>query len=346
MPFFKRGPEQPAAPTDFWVWWTTGRDRIAQAIATGRFDPALVEEISRAVDTIHPKMAWELAPGLVAKHAFCVSSEGNAEVRQAALRWLAGAAAADETWEFHASKQPARQLSVLRIGSQEFDLNEMRTMAAWHPSRRKFDVRLWHRRFPEAPPGVRLQLGFVFLDKLLGEDDVERWIGQIELAETPMDGLAPGDLRAEVERRRREPAGENTWIVVQVPQSDGSVAIASVNAAIKRIDHPFLDHHVTITTLLGADRMPNDAEAATLNAEEDDLLARLGEVALFVGHVTASGQRTMHFVAEVPDRMRPAIDAWAAALPEALADGLPARRVKVNFQRDMPWSSLQAIGVG
>ena len=346
MPFFRHGPERPAAPADFWTWWPSGRERIAEAIATSRFDQALIAEISRAVSSIHPAMAWELAPGRAARHAFCVSPEGNAEVRQAALRWLDGAVPADETWEFHASKQAARQLGALRIGSQEFDLNEMRTMAVWDPTRRRFDVRLWHPRFVDVASAARLQLGFVFLDKLLGEDDVERWIGQIDLAEAPVDGLAPEGLRAEVERRGREPAGDATWIVGKVSQPDGTVAIASVNAAIKRIDHPFLDYHVTITTQLGVDRMPNDAEVETLNAEEDDLLARLGEVALYVGHVTAPGLRTMHLVAEVPDRMRPAIDAWAAALPDSLVEGLPARRIKVNFERDMTWASLKEIGTG
>jgi hypothetical protein len=346
VPFFKRASVNPEVPADFWTWWASGRDRVSEAIATGRFDPSLIEEITRAVDTIHPAMAWELAPGHEAEHAFCVSPEGKAEVRQAALRWLAGAVPADKTWEFHASKQAARELGTLRIGNTEFDLNEMRTSAAWHRSRRRFDIRLWHRRFPDVASAVRLQLAFVFLDKLLGEDDVERWIGQIDLAETPIDGLAPGDLRAEVERRGHEPAGDDTWIVIELPQADGSVAIASANAALKRIDHPFLDHHVTISVVLGIDRMPNDAEAATLNGEEDDLLARLGEVALFAGHVTTHGQRTMHFVAEVPDRMRPAIDGWAAALPDSIAPGLPTRRIKVNFSRDMMWSSLKAIGVG
>jgi hypothetical protein len=84
----------------------------------------------------------------------------------------------------------------------------------------------------------------------------------------------------------------------------------------------------------------------TLNAEEDDLITRLGDVAWFAGRVTMRGQRTMHFVTDAPDRMRPAIDGWAAELPDSLAEGLPARRVKVNFHHDLAWTSLKSIGVG
>jgi hypothetical protein len=346
MPFFKRTSVEPEVPSDFWTWWPSGRERIAQAISTGGFDPALIQEISRAVATIHPSMAWELAPGRVADHAFCISPEGNAELRQIALRWRTNAPPVDQTWEFHASRQAARELSAINVGGSEFALDEMRALSTWNATRRRVDVQLWHPRFVDVTPAVRLQVGFVFLDKLLGEDDVERWVGSIDLLDTPVDGLTPADLRAEIERRRTEPAGEGTWVVGQLRTPDGSVGVASVNAALKRIDHPFLDHHVTITVVLGVDRMPNEAEAATLNAEEDDLLARLDSVALFVGRVTTAGRRTMHFVAEVPDQMRPAIDGWAAALPDSIAPGLPARRIKVNFNRDTQWSSLKAIGVG
>ena len=346
MPLFRGRSAKPEPLTDFWTWWSSGRDRVTQAITTGRFEPSLIEEISRAAATIHPGMAWELAPGHVAQHAFCISPEGNAELRQAALRWLEGAPPADQTWEFHASKQAARQLGPIRIGNDEFDLREMRTTATWDEARRRIDVGLWHPRLSEANQAVRLQVGFVFLDKLFGEDEVERWIGGIEMVGAPDGGLTPEELRAEVERRGREPAGDDAWTVGTLAQPDGSTAVASVNAALKRIDHPFLDCHVTIGVLFGLDRMPSADEAAILNAEEDDLIARLGGVAVFAGRVTTPGQRSMHFVAEVPDRMRPAIDGWAAALPDSLAEGLPVRRIKVNFNRDMAWSSLKAIGVG
>lgn len=97
--FFRRGPSQPEAAGDFWSWWSEARDRVASAIATGGFDERLVNDITRAVQGIHPAMAWELGPGKTAQHAFCISPEGNAEVRQSALRWLASAPPADATWD-------------------------------------------------------------------------------------------------------------------------------------------------------------------------------------------------------------------------------------------------------
>jgi hypothetical protein len=43
--------------------------------------------------------------------------------------------------------------------------------------------------------------------------------------------------------------------------------------------------------------------------------------------------------------MRPAIDAWAAGIPDSLAPGQPQRRLKVNFERDMDWMFQREIGV-
>lgn len=347
MRFFRRDSAEtaPAVTGDFWTWWSGARDRIAGAIAAGSFDQRLIGEIATAVQAIHPGMAWEVAPGRTAQHAFCISPEGNAELRQAALRWLETAPQPDATWEFHASKQAAPRLMTLEVAGGRFDLEEMRAIASWDSMRRRVDVRLWHPRFAEVPEAVRLQVGFVFLDSLLGEDDVERWVGQIDLLAAPTGGRTPAELKAEVERRTLEAAGDETWVVLEVPNASGQTEIVSANAALKRIDHPFHDHHVTIAVVMGIDRMPNDVEAAALNAEEDDLLRRLGDVAIFVGRSTGIGGRTLHFVADDPDRMRPAIDAWAAEIPDSLSEGQPQRRLKINFDHDMDWSFQRALGI-
>ena len=150
-------------------------------------------------------MAWELQPGSQAAHAFCLSPEGNPELRQVALRWLERAPTPDATWEYHASKQPAKSLMTLVTDGGQFDLEEMRASAAWDETRRLVDVRLWHPRFPEVPEAVRLQAAFLFLDHLLGEDGVERWIGAIELFDGPTGGRTPAELKAEVERHAAEP---------------------------------------------------------------------------------------------------------------------------------------------
>jgi len=117
------------------------------------------------------------------------------------------------------------------------------------------------------------------------------------------------------------------------------------DAGLKRIDHAFADHHVTIAVVFGADRMPTPAETAVMNEQEDDFRRRLGTLAIYAGRVTERGRRTMHFAAEDPDAMRPAIDGWALDLPDHLSEGLPQLRLKIDFERDMDWSFQRDLGV-
>jgi len=335
MRLFRR---EPAPPGDFWTWWSGARDRLAQAIAVGGIDEGLVTEISRAVQTIHPQMAWELAPGRTTEHAFCISPEGRADLRQVALRWLDTAPPADARWEFHASKQAGQRLMSLDIAGTRFDLGEMRAIGSWDPSTRRLHVRLWHPLFERVPAQVRLQVGFLFLDNLLGEDDVERWIGEIDILDAPTGGRTPDEIRAEIERHKAETAGAETWILGQLEGSDGPTIVLA-NAALKRIDHPFADQHVSIGIVLEGERgLPDDAEAADLNAEEDDLVARFQGIAVYAGRTTKPGMRTMHFVAEDLERVRATIDAWAL--------DLPPRRIKVNFAEDIDWTFRHELGIG
>jgi hypothetical protein len=336
--FFER---EAAPPQDFWGWWSGARDRLGGAISSAGVDAAFVEEISRAVNAIHPEMAWELAPGKDAEHAFCISPEGRADLRPLALRWLETAPPSDATWEYHASRQARETLARLEIAGFQFDLAEMRTIANWDATTRRLHVRLWHPRFEAIPPTVRIQVAFLFLDNLLGEDDVERWIGQVEVLDAPTGGRTPEEVREEIERHRHQPAGDESWVLGQLDGPDGP-AIVLANAALKRIDHPFADQHVSIGIVLEGERgLPDDAEAAQLNAEEDDLVARFDGIAAYAGRTTRPAVRTLHFVAEDLERVRETIDAWALGLPDD-----PPRRIKVNFTHDVDWLFRTELGLG
>jgi hypothetical protein len=333
MRFFKR---DEAPPTDFWTWWAGTRDRVAAAIEGGGFDKGLIDEVSKAVRGVDPRLAWEFAPGHAAKHALCITPEGNSEIRPIALRWLAGAPPADAAWEYHAARQAAPTLMVLEVGGDRVPLEDMRAISSWDENRQRLDVRLWHGAFDRLPEPARLQAAFLFLDNLLGEDDVERWVGQIDMLEAPSGGKTPGELKAEVARHAAEPAGA-TWVLGQMSGPDGQPMIVVADAALKRIDHPYADIHVAVRIRLDDGGMPDDACAASLNAEEDRLVGLLGDAAVLAGRTTTPGERVIHFVAASRDAVRAAVDQWAADAPDW--------RVKVEFSDDVNWSFQRRLGV-
>jgi hypothetical protein len=230
------------------------------------------------------------------------------------------------------------------VGGAAFDLVEMRASIAWNETRHLLDVRLWHPRFAEVDEQVRLQAAFLFLDHLLGEDDVERWIGAIELFDGPSGGRTPAELKAEVARHAAAPA-DASWINGERTRPDGQVELVIANAGLKRIDYPFHDTWVWVQMLWGADRYPTDSEAPILKAEEDDFLRRMGDRAILAARVTVPGSRTWHFVTPDFEKMRPAIDGWAADIPDSLTPGLPQRRLKIDGGSAVHWAFLRDLGL-
>lgn len=185
MRLFRRAPGDAERATSFWTWWSDARDRIAAAIAADALDERLSNEITRAVNALHPSMAWEVGTGQQAQYQFCITPEGNPEIRAIAFRWLASAPEADDTWEFYASRQATPELMTLEITGARLDLNDVRAITSWDAVRRRVDVRLWHPRLPLVPEAARMQTAFIFLDGLIGEDEVERWVGQVEMLDAP-----------------------------------------------------------------------------------------------------------------------------------------------------------------
>lgn len=339
MRLFKRGPAgpDPDAIPSFWRWWAGARDRVTAAIA-GETLSGLVDEISRNVHAIDPRLAWELGKGSTAAHALVVSPEGDPAVRALAITWLAAAPPADSTWEYHASRQRGDLDSALQIGDREVDLDDYRAIASWDEGRERVDVRLWHPALADAPEDVRERVDFLFLDNLLGEDDVERWIGAIDALEAPISGRTPAELRAEIDRRAGEATGEAWVLIERTDTRTKELELVMVNAAIKPIDHPFRSHHLVVTVDRGLEQLSRSDEQPELDAAEERLVEAVErEDAIHLGHVTERRRRVIHFMCADADRARATADAWAAA----------ERRFgpRIDIRPDPAWSFRDELGL-
>jgi hypothetical protein len=302
-----------AAPQAVWTWWASARDQIATAIADGSV-ASHVGEISGHVRRLDGHLAWELAPGHAAQHALVVTPKGNPELRPKALAWLAAAPPSDVLWEYHAARQP-RPLNTTVIGNVTVDLEAFRAIAGWDATRERLDVRLWNPAFADAPEAVRRQVAFLFLDGLLGEEDVERWIGSIDLLEAETGGRTPAELRDEVGRRAAG-ATHDVWVVGERRDRHGDRAVISANAALKRVDLPLAMHHLCVTIDRGLEELTDSPELEDLDAAEGRLVAALAaERATFVGRVTDKRARRLHFVCEHPEPAKKTAHDWALDEP-------------------------------
>ncbi len=340
MRFFKRGGDASSGSLDdriaaFWAWWPTVGAGIAGSIGDGSLQ-RWVEPISRAVKDLDPRLGWELSAGAQARHALIVTPEGDPAVRPVALAWREAAPPADATWEYHAARQPG-PAGTLQLGGMDVDLADFRAIASWDSARERVDVNLWHPTVAAAPGDAGLRAAFLFLDNLLGEEVVERWIGAIDLLPEAISGRTPAELVAEVQRRSEAATG-GTWTLGTL-EFGGQEAIAALNLSIKPIDHPYSQHRLTVTIARGTEHLAGvgEAEAERVNDAEDALAAALVEHGgVHLGHVTRRKDRIICWMVRDAEAARAEAGAWAAAHPELGA--------KVQVTADPGWSIRKELG--
>jgi hypothetical protein len=218
----------------------------------------------------------------------------------------------DDTWEY----LPARQggnLLVLEVGPVKLDQEDFRVGIVPDEGRRRLNVALFHPGHAGVPREARLQSSFLFLDHCLGEDDVERFIGKVELAETePAGAVSPDGLVKAVEAMRSM-ARELTFSLLRGQDGKGKPVIVSAAMSLKKIDYLFYDTHGEVTFPLGSKWPPEQKLLDAANDGEDALIAALEGTAIYAGHITETGRRTLHFVAEDGAKAQQQTDAWLRA---------------------------------
>lgn len=297
----------------FWQWWTSAKDHVAAAIASGTLGQSpLVEYITMAVHNLSPDFAWELGPGRSAQHNLTVTAEGNLLVRRLTAQWLAAAPPPDSTWEYYDSRQPSSHLD-LEIAGRRFAQEDFAISSVYDPNRERFDIVLFHPEFRKADDRLAHQAAFLTLDELLGEDDVERWIGSIDASKTTPSGAASLDQFKDAVVGARATATGDHFVLGEGMSRDGRRVIIATNQALKQIDH--LDHvfHLKIGIALrepDANGFPRDEESGRLNAFEDQLEAALGDNAVHIGRATWAGRREIHLFVRDPAAASAAAGAW------------------------------------
>jgi len=322
---------------DFWKWWSAGGSRdFARSIQTGTFG-SLPDVMSAHVHAIDPELVWELSAGRVAQHALYVGAAGDAHVRPLAERWLRSAPAPDATWEYVAAKRPDPNVlsSSLEIAGKTFVLADLRTRVVVNEPSQLVEVMVFHPEFADVDEDARLRVAFLALESVLGEDDVERWLGALEATtEVLPDGL-PLDAVLETVKALAARHTEPGWAVLEVRTEGGARLMVSVLRPLRWIDHPLLDQHLGVSVpyavLPDGDGLPPPAELERIRALEDTLVDALEDHAMLVAHETAAGFRQFHLYSDSTDD---------AVVPAAMDWGL-AHGVEVDVERDPGWSIVR-----
>jgi Family of unknown function (DUF695) len=320
----------------FWTWWPEAQARITAAIAARKLDEALIAEVTAKVHAVDPKLSWELGPGGTAQHAFSLSSGGDPELRRLAGRWLRAAPATDAVWEFHPARRGAPGLSdaKLQIAEHTVALGEMRFTVTVDPNRELMHVTSFHPAFAAMPEEMRGMTTFITLDRVLGEDTVQRWLGGVSTSVAPLEKEASfAALIEAVGLLSRDATGER-FTTLQGQAPDGRPMFATINLALKRIDHLACDTHVSVDVALldpDSDGMPTDDDADALSDIEDELEEMITGDAVYFGRETVHGRRALHWFVAADHRSRATLAAWAARHAD--------RDVRLTWAPDPRWTT-------
>jgi hypothetical protein len=320
----------------FWTWWPEAAGRIGAAIEQAKTDQALIAEVTGRVQAVHPKLTWELGPGSTARHAFCLSPSGDPELRRLTERWLRAAPATNAVWEFHPARRaaPGFASARLQIAEHTVPLEDMRFTVALDPNRELMGVTSFHPQFAAMPDEMRGMTTFVTLDRILGEDAVQRWLGGIRASADPLEHGAPFQVLDEaVEMLSRNATGER-FSTLRGQAPDGRPVFATVNLALKWIDHLACDTHLAVDLALlesTPEGTPTEAEDDALNDIEDELEEMITGDAVYLGRETAQGRRALRWFVAPDHPVRPALEAWAARNAD--------RDVRLTWSPDPRWTT-------
>jgi len=333
MALFRRSAPTPAIHpvTDFWMWWSSEGQTLSPHEAS-----AVTDELTRRVATIHADLTWHFGPGADAEHRLTVSASGIAEVRPSAERWLRAAPSAGPTWEFRSSQEadPDALRQILDIAGQTVDLSQTVFRLDTVEDELRAHVGVFHPTFSAMPQPARQQVTYLVLDWLLGEDDVERWLGHIEALDAPPSAAVDGDAVLTAVRSIASVADPEEWTLAQWQENDGAPGIASFRRGLRWLDFPTFDRHHQIAASYDAqpNGLPADAAALeVLRDHEDSLLDALGNRGILVGHETCRGVRTFHVYTDGED----------ANTAEFMREWARSRHLKEAATADPSWRSVR-----
>jgi Family of unknown function (DUF695) len=314
VPLFRRSRVPELSPSEavdaFWRWWITEGARHCAHLLDGGNAPALEPVIGPALRRVHRDLAWEVGPGRTGGWLLVVTAAGDPRLRATARRWLLAAPAPDGVWEYADTRQPSpfAETGRLRIGTAEVDVADLRTAWRVDDDLLQVEVAVHHPGFPALDGALRLEIAFLALDALLGEEAVELWVGEVTAAvDEPVGATTLAPLRGAV-RDLAARHSEPTWQLLQADDGRGRPLLALVRLPLTSAAAPQFDAHVRIELPYEAEEygLPTPAALDQLRALEDAVEAVLGTDGRVVAHETSGGLRTLHVYADrttdAPDR--------------------------------------------
>lgn len=303
----------------FWLWWASHRDEV---VAAGEAEDTdrLRGLLGPAVAAVNAGLDWEFRIDKDGgPHTLVVTGGSNLELRGLAQRWSLGARA-DDTVEFAPSRpaDPASFATTTTVEEYDVSLGETVVGARIDQENGRLDVSVHHPLFPLLGDRARLEVAFRSLYAALGEDGVERWLGEVKaVADPPIDAFPASALPPLTEQLR---GGKPRWIELTGKSRFGAVR-ASVQRPLSRVDRPLCDTYIVVVVPYpaGRDGLPNTDHVTTAVRDFRDEVLRAaggdGPHAVVIGHELMAKRAYIHLYVDGLSFERQPVDDVLASWP-------------------------------
>jgi Family of unknown function (DUF695) len=322
----------------FWSWWDGARATVAAAHESG--DQRRVDQLlAPRTHEVHRELSWHVGQGTRARRMLVLSGSRHPALRAVTERWRVIGPSDDLEWEYHPAfpAEPTAFQAAARVGDVELDPAQAVALATPDDQRFRLDLALFHPAFARLGEQARSRVANVLVGWALGEDETDRWVGRIGVAELrPLDSV-PVSMLSAVTAQLAARWGGDQWRTLEGSFGDRRL-IAAVRHPLHRVDHPLFDEHIAVRLPYAEalhDGLPTPQALAELSAFEDELVSRMDGDALLVAQQTASGERLLHFYADSTARR-----AWEI---RELLGGYLGPLAMVQAEYDPGWQRIEHL---
>ncbi len=167
---------------EFWGWFS----KIATRLASNTTDQSLIRELDSRIRGFHPKLSWEVGPGMTKSCQLVISPNLDGDLRAVAAL-IVSRAPSLSAWEFHAARQPKKwnytfELERERGGVTSVDASRWKFVLLRYPDGRH-EVLLVGDHLSGLTDDERWHAAAITLESILGEDILLDRIEHFELGD-------------------------------------------------------------------------------------------------------------------------------------------------------------------
>jgi hypothetical protein len=165
----------------FWTWFSENL-LVIEALYTERKLAQLSNLIGQNLDKIDPRLAWEIGPGKQKQYLLTISGEGDVEMGDLAEQ-IIRAAPDVQSWEFYSARPARPGAARIRLPNRnlEFDTKGWMFSPIERADAGRLDLLIYDDALALSAPDDAVRAVWIYLGEILGDEDAERWIGEVNI---------------------------------------------------------------------------------------------------------------------------------------------------------------------